>query len=301
MAGGAGRQVLRRTHWEHAYVMSFCLTCPVSPGLWRVRRAAWKNPLRNVRRNWDFGGGLFGPRVQHCGHGASKSRNHAPSAGRCVQHGSKKGGHDLRSEVRTDLHRWQASEAQSSRWECTKSGGGERKDPAKISRVKRGDAKDGNLWTQFSSICPWLAYFPPIRSHEIPRVLAYQGDVEKVFTFCFLFLGDPAQNSGFGANTKWWHAFQTFSLMYIWVVGMVPRTYCTVVGVWAAHNSSTFSKVATRKHCSLMFLEQLCRWFLDMMLAEDCRRNPKEAFAVGLDTGARDEQQLQRLLIWWCI
>ena len=47
-----------------------------------------------------------------------------------------------------------------------------------------------------------VAYFPPIRSHEIPRVLAYQGDVEKVFTFCFLFLGDPAQNSGFGANTK---------------------------------------------------------------------------------------------------
>ena len=26
MAGEAGRQVLRRTHWEHAYVMSFCLT-----------------------------------------------------------------------------------------------------------------------------------------------------------------------------------------------------------------------------------------------------------------------------------
>jgi len=25
-----------------------------------------------------------------------------------------------------------------------------------------------------------------------------------------------------------------------------------------------------------MFLEQLCRWFLDMMLAEDCRRKPSQ-------------------------
>ena len=29
--------------------------------------------------------------------------------------------------------------------------------------------------------------------------------MEKVLVVCFLFLGDPAQNSGIGASTKFWH------------------------------------------------------------------------------------------------
>ena len=63
--------------------------------------------------------------------------------------------------------------------------------------------------------------------------------MEKVLVVCFLFLGDPAQNSGIGASTKFWHV-KSFSLNYVWVVGMVPQTY------WSGCVCcSTFSKVAT--------------------------------------------------------
>ena len=37
------------------------LPCPVSPGLWR-RAGRKREPVRAVRRNWDFGGRLFGTR-----------------------------------------------------------------------------------------------------------------------------------------------------------------------------------------------------------------------------------------------
>ena len=58
---------------------------------------------------------------------------------------------------------------------------------------------------------------------SISPCLAYQGDVEKVLVVCFLFLGDPAENSGIGASTKFWHV-KSFSLNYVWVVVMVPQT-----------------------------------------------------------------------------
>ena len=84
MAGEAGCQVLRQIGSVLMWWVRVSLPCPVSPGLWR--RAGWRKPLRDVRRNWD-------------GQRASIWRNHAPHARWRLQHGPTQNGHDLWSDL----------------------------------------------------------------------------------------------------------------------------------------------------------------------------------------------------------